>query len=119
MASSQSDQPQSGLRAVLDGIQQWAGRYLDDASPAQVGEVLAVSAFLVGLNMGWANPAQAAALLRQTAEDVPSVSAYTRALADDLARLNGEPAGDDRPPRKGPLSVDLVAASLIPPFLLN
>jgi hypothetical protein len=119
MTPSQPDRPDSDLRAVLDGIRHWADRYLDDSNPAGVAEVLAVSAFLVGLNMGWANPAQAAGLLRETAEDVPSVSDYTRALADDLAGLAGGASRHDRPRRKGLLSVDRVALLMIPPFTLN
>jgi hypothetical protein len=119
MTPSQSNPPDSDLRAVLEGIRQWADRYLDDSSPPQVAEVLAVSAFLVGLNMGWASPAQAAGLLRETAEEVPSVSDYTRTLADELARLRAAAPDDRRPQRKGSLSVDHVAIAMLPPFLLN
>jgi hypothetical protein len=119
MTSSRTNPPDSDLRAVLEGIRHWADRYLDDSSPPQVAEVLAVSAFLVGLNMGWANPAQAAGLLRETAEEVPSVSDYTRALADDLAGLTARAAHGDRPRRRGAFSVDPVAVLMIPPFALN
>jgi hypothetical protein len=119
MASSQADRPASDLRAVLDGIRQWVDRHLEDTTPAQVTEVLAVSAFLVGLNMAWANPAQAAGLLRETAEQVPSVGDYTRTLADDLARVGEGAARDIRSERKGAFSVEPVALATLPPFLLN
>jgi hypothetical protein len=118
MAASQPDRPDSDLKAVLDGIRQWVDRRVCDSSPPQVAEVLAVSAFLVGLNMGWANPAQAAGLLRETAEQVPSVGDYTRTLADELARLP-RTSQDEPPRRKGPLSVHPAVLATLPPFLLN
>lgn len=119
MTSSRTNPPDSDLRAVLEGIRHWADKHLDNSSPAQVAEVLAVSAFLVGLNMGWANPAQAAGLLRETADEVPSVSDYVRALADDLAGLSARAAQHDRPRRRGAFSVDPLAALTMPPFALN
>jgi hypothetical protein len=119
MTASPSNRPDSDLSAVLEGVRHWAGRYLDNASPAQVAEVLAVSAFLVGLNMGWANPAQAAGLLRETAQQAPSVGDYTRTLADALAGLNAGAAADHRGRLRGLLSIEPAAVAILPPFLLN
>jgi hypothetical protein len=114
-----SDPPESDLTTVLARIQHWAERYYDDSSPVQVAEVLVVSAFLVGLNMGWANPAQAAGLLRETAVEMPSASSYARALADALAGPTPAAAQDDLSASGEPPAPCPAIGSTMPPLSLN
>ncbi len=119
MILQQGDPLESDLTTVLARIRHWAERYYDDSSPVQVTEVLVVSAFLVGLNMGWASPAQAARLLRETALEMPSASSYARALADALTGLTPATAHDDLSAPGEPQARGAEIGSTMSPFAFN
>jgi hypothetical protein len=93
MTQAETD-PREDPSAVLAHLSQWAARFHDEESPAEVTDVLASFAFMVGLNMAVADAKFAAALLRRLDEVMPSAGAYARImarmLAQPCARANGQ-----------------------------
>jgi hypothetical protein len=75
--------------------QQWVAEFCDDASPAQVTDVLVVFAFLVGLNVAATRPQYIETIFRLMQEEIPSASQHARSIADALVGLGfqGNPYG--------------------------
>jgi hypothetical protein len=74
--------------AMLAYLREWVAEFCDDASPAQVTDILVVFAFLVGLNVASARPEYVERLLRLMREEIPSASQHARSLADALVGLS-------------------------------
>ncbi len=88
MAMSRMEPPSLDPMAMLAYLREWVAEFCDDASPAQVTDVLVVFAFLVGLNVAAARPEYVERLLRLMWEEIPSASQHARSLADALVGLS-------------------------------
>jgi len=97
----------SGPGAMFTYLTEWTAKFHDSSSPTQVTDVLVSFAFLVGVNLGAANPPVSAAFLRQMETEMPSANGKARQLAramlDSIVRTSrevcdGSAAALDRPP---------------------
>jgi hypothetical protein len=105
--------------AMLAYLRQWVGEFCDDASPAQVTDVLVVFAFLVGLNVAAARPEYVETILRLMQEEIPSASQHARSMADALVGqgFQSNPYGVVAHQRLVPRG--LLHQPEVPPFSLN
>jgi hypothetical protein len=85
---SRMEPPSLDPMAMLACLRQWVAEFCDDASPAQVTDILVVFAFLVGLNVAAARPEYVEQLLYLISEEIPSASQHARSLADALVELS-------------------------------